>query len=158
MDQMEALFKTKQLQDPEDVDALLELASLLREAVAAQRYGDINRIIGYAVENSYPEAFSWCVDILQEELEKEDCTLQAFTCPLGRSIPDYDELIGRLQVDFGTAQNGLEQILDSHGEVESFFNILVYQTGYPNVRFVSSENFDTKDNDYIQYKLAFVKA
>lgn len=157
MDHIEAFFETKQLQDADDMDALLELASLLREAIVAQRYADINRIIGYTVENSCYEAFSWCMEILQEELDKEDCVLEAFSCALGRSIPHYDELIGRLQVDFGTAKNGLEKILDNHGEVESFFNILIYQTGYPNIRFVSSENFDTKDNDYIQYKLAFVK-
>ena len=30
-------------------------------------------------------------------------------------------------------------------------------TRFENIFFISSENFDTKDNDYIQYKLSFVK-
>jgi hypothetical protein len=94
--------------------------------------------------NGLPQTNALCIVVLGYALANDGSMRQ--------------ELIGRLQVDFGTAQNGLEKILDNHGEVESFFNILVYQTGYPNVRFVSSENFDTKDNDYIQYKLAFVKA
>ena len=54
-------------------------------------------------------------------------------------------------------ENGFEKVYDEHGEVESFFNVMVYKTGYPNITLVSSENFDTKDNDYVQYKLSFVK-
>ena len=156
MVQIEAFFNAHNLQDAEDVDALLALASLLRNLIAAQQYTDMSQLIQRTVEQDCLEAFSWCMEILQEELEKGDRLLGAFTCTLGRSIPNYDELVNRLQVDFRDPENGLEKILDSHGEVESFFNILIYKTGYPNIRFISSENFDTKDNDYIQYKLAFV--
>lgn len=41
---------------------------------------------------------------------------------------------------------------------DTVFNIFVYKTGYDHVRLVSSENFDTKDNDYIQYKLLFTRS
>ena len=69
----------------------------------------------------------------------------------------YDRLIERLQVDLSAPQNGMKTVCDHHGEVESFFNILVYETGFRNIRFISSENFDTKDNDYVQYKLSFAR-
>ena len=36
-----------------------------------------------------------------------------------------------------------------------FFNILTYRTAYPNIFLVTEENFDTKDNDFIRYKLLF---
>ena len=41
------------------------------------------------------------------------------------------------------------------GEVQSFFNILTYRTSYESVFLITEENFDTKDNDYIRYKLLF---
>jgi hypothetical protein len=81
--------------------------------------------------------------------------LQSFELPLGRSIPHYDDFIDRLAVDFQAYESGLEKISDVHGEVESFFNILVYKTCYPNIDLVSCENYDTRDNDYVQYKLIF---
>ena len=49
----------------------------------------------------------------------------------------------------------METVRDEHGEVISFFNILTYPTAYKNIFFISSENFDTKDNDYVLYKLSF---
>lgn len=107
--------------------------------------------------NCYYEAFTWCMGLLQEELEKEDCVLQDFELSIGKSIPNYDEFIERLQIDFHVFKNGLETVCDKNGEVESIFNILVYKTCYRNIYLISSENFDTKDNDYVQYKLSFVK-
>lgn len=44
---------------------------------------------------------------------------------------------------------------DEHGEVESFFNNFTYRTRYKNICLLTSENFDTRDNDFIQYKLRF---
>ena len=95
--------------------------------------------------------------IMQEVFGAEGCTLHDFECVLGKSIPDYDEFTARLQVDLTHPQNDTETVCDNNGEVTSFFNILVYETVYPNIRLVSCENFDTKDNDYIQYKLSFTR-
>lgn len=114
-------------------------------------------MVRHTAEHSCFEAFSWCMETLQEELEKESCSLQDFECVLGKSIPGYDEFLNRLQVDLSTYENGFETVYDSNGEVTSFFNILIYKTCYKNIRLVSSENFDTKDNDYVQYKQSFSK-
>ena len=145
------------LHDPDDIDSLLELADLFRQVISDGLYSDINRLINYTVEHGYYEAFSWCMGIMQEVFEAEDCTLHDFECVLGKSIPDYDEFTARLQVDLTHPQNDTETVCDNNGEVTSFFNILVYETAYPNIRLVSFENFDTKDNDYIQYKLSFAR-
>ena len=157
MDMTEKFLQNNNLQDEYDIDALIELASLVRALVSEKQYEEISRVINYTIEHGYNEALSWCLGILQEEYEKEDCALEHFECALGKSIPDYDGLIERLQVDLTAPQNGVETVRDPYGEVESFFNILVYETGFANVRFISSENFDTKDNDYVQYKLSFLK-
>lgn len=155
MDMTEKFLNSNNLHDADDMDSLLELADLLRQAIANARYSDITRLICYTVEHGYYEAFSWCVGILQEVFEDTDCALEPFECPLGKSIPDYDEFTARLQADFSQPENDTETVCDKNGEVTSFFNILRYKTGYKNIRLVSCENFDTKDNDYIQYKLLF---
>ena len=157
MDMIEKFLQNNNLHDPNDIDSLIEFASLLRELISDNQYTYINRIINYTLEHCYYEAFSWCMGILQEAFEKEDCGLKNFECILGKSIPNYDEFIERLQVDFKACNNGLETVCDNNGEVESFFNILVYKTGYKNIYLVSSENFDTKDNDFVQYRLSFSK-
>lgn len=146
------------LQDPEDFDALLELASLVRELIRNNQTPEICRILRYTLEHGCHEAFSWCVGLLQEDLEKAESALTPFDFTIGTTIPDYNEFVQRLQVDFNAMNNGLETVLGHTGEIESFFNILVYRTGYKNVFLVSSENFDNKDNDYIQYKLSFTRA
>ena len=51
----------------------------------------------------------------------------------------------------------IRKVLDENGEAQAFFNIYTYKTSYDNIFLISSENFDTRDNDYIQYKLAFTK-
>ena len=61
----------------------------------------------------------------------------------------------RLQIDLKAIGNDVETIADHNGEVQSFFNILTYNTAYENVFLVTEENFDTKDNDFIRYKLLF---
>ena len=53
--------------------------------------------------------------------------------------------------------NDAETITDHNGEVQSFFNILTYKTAYGHIFLVTEENFDTKDNDFIRYKLKFTK-
>ena len=157
MELTEQFLQNNNLQNPENIDSLLELATLLRNLIEEKNYPAIRRIITYTIEHSYGEAFSWCMGILQEELEKEDCKLESFESPIGRFIPNYDAFVEWLQVDFKTSRTELEKICDKHGEVESFFNIIVYKTGYENIHFVSAENFDTKDNDFVQYKLLFTK-
>ena len=54
-------------------------------------------------------------------------------------------------------KNYIEKVYDKNGEAEAFFNVMIYKTTFENVFLISSENFDNKDNDYIQYKLSFVK-
>ena len=61
----------------------------------------------------------------------------------------------RLQVDLKAVGNDAETIVGRDGEVQSFFNILTYRTAYANILLVTEENFDTKDNDFIRYKLQF---
>ena len=155
VENLEKFLDNNNLQDSDDIDALLELASLVRELVDVGAYENICKVINYTVANEYYEAFSWCMEILQEVFEKDDCCLEHFECDLGKSIPSYDEFIERLEVDFNVLDNGYDTVCDNHGEVESFFNNLLYKTKYEYIYLVSSENFDTKDNDYIQYRLVF---
>lgn len=156
MDNLENRIRNNHLNDPDDIDALLETADLVRQLIRDDNYVGVNKVISYTIENSLYEAFSWVMALLQEEFEKDDdYCLDSFTCSLGKSIPDYDELTKRLQVEFDVQKNDVESVYDEHGEVESFFNTFTYKTKYKNIFFISSENFDTKDNDYIQYKLLF---
>lgn len=157
MEMIENFFSNNNLHDPEDVDSLIELAALVRTLIDDNRQEEIKRILQYTIEHSYDEAFIWCIGLLQEALENQECALQGFEFVVGKSIPNYDVFIDRLQVDFHALDNGMETVCDHNGEVESFFNILVYKTGYKNIYLISSENFDTKDNDYVQYKLSFTK-
>ncbi len=157
MNTADTFLQNINLQDPEDIDSLLEYASVVRQLISEKQYSLINRIINYTVQNNYPEAFSWAMGILQEELVKEDSVLEDFSCPVGSSIANYDEFVSNLQVDFNSLKNYIEKVYDKNGEVEAFFNVMVYKTEYENIFLVSSENFDNKDNDYINYKLSFVK-
>ena len=157
MSMTQIFLQNNNLNDADDIDSLIELADLLRQLIADALYADINLLINYTVEHGYYEAFSWCMGILQEVFGDAVCGLCDFECPLGKSIPDYDEFTERLQVDSTNPVNDTETVCDNNGEVTSFFNILVYKTGYQNIRMISCENFDTKDNDYIQYKLLFTR-
>ena len=154
---IEKYLGNNNLNDADDFDALIDLAALTRELVEEKTYPDIITLINYLLQNSYYEAFSWCMEVLQEEFEKEECTLENFECPVGKSIPGYDEFIERLDVDLNAPTNGIESVDDKYGEVESFYNILVYRTKYDNINLVSSENFDNKDNDFVEYKLSFFR-
>ena len=152
----EELISANNLKDPEDVDALLELADITGQLIRDQRYSDLELLISYTVGSGYYEAFSWIMAMLQEEFDrKENCALKSFSCFLGRSVANYDEFIRRLQVDLKAIDNDAETIMDRDGEVQSFFNILTYRTAYANIFLSTEENFDTKDNDFIRYKLLF---
>ena len=156
MDMLEKLMQGYPLQDPDNLDALLEAADITRQLIHDKDYTGINSIIIYTIENGLYECFSWVMALLQEEFEKAvGFYLEGFVCDLGKSIANYDEFINRLQVDFNSPRQDFEKVYDEHGEVESFFNNFTYKTRYENIYLLSSENFDTKDNDYIQYKLKF---
>ncbi len=157
MDILQNFLENNNLKDGDDFDALLECASLVRQLVSDLNYRGINTVINYTIEKGYCEAFSWTVGILQEELANNESGLADFFCPLGRRIANYDEFVQNLQVNFNSLKNYIEKVYDKNGEVEAFFNVMVYKTCFENVFLVSSENFDNKDNDYIQYKLSFVK-
>ena len=121
-----------------------------------EQYSNIELLIQYIISNDYYEAFSWIMAELQEEFDKKErCGLKNFTCFIGKSIANYDEFIKCLQVDLRAIDNDTETIMDHDGEVQSFFNILTYKTGYRNIFLVTEENFDTRDNDFIRYNLLF---
>ena len=152
----EELLRENNLKDPEDIDSLLELAEITFQMIRDERYSDIELLINYTVSNEYLEAFSWIMAALQEEFDKkENCGLKDFSCFIGKSIANYDEFIKRLQVDLQAIDNDSETIMDHDGEVQSFFNILTYKTAYSNIFLTTEENFDTRDNDFIRYKLLF---
>jgi len=157
MNDVEKFIETNNLHDTEDIDSLLELASLVRELIGSRQYEEINEVLNYTISQGFYEGFSWAAGILQEELEKDECGLESFECIIGKSIPDFDQFIQILQVDFRPSDLGYETVCDNNGEVESFFNNITYKTGFENIYLASSENFDTKDNDYIQYKLIFTR-
>lgn len=153
---LEELFRTNNLKNPEDIDALLELAEITGQLIRDERYSDIELLINYAISNEFHEPFAWIMAALQEEFDrKENCGLKDFTCFIGKSIANYDDFIKRLQVDLKAIDNDTETIMDHDGEVQSFFNILTYKTAYNNIFLISEENFDTKDNDFVRYKLLF---
>jgi len=153
---LETYLQNNRLHDPEDMDALLEAAALTRQMLEEKQEPAICALIRYTVERGYYEAFSWILGILQEAFDK-DAEQADFVCELGGSIPDYGEFIRRLQVDLRVQSSDVEKIPDEYGEVQSFFNIFTYRTGYPNISLMTAENFDTKDNDFIQYKLVFAR-
>ena len=156
MRSLEELLRVNNLNNPDDIDALLELAEITGLMIREERYSAIELLINYTLSSEFFEAFSWIMAALQEEFEKgEDCGLKNFTCFIGKSISNYDEFIKRLQVDLNAIDNDSETIMDHDGEVQSFFNILTYKTAYNNVFLNTEENFDTKDNDFIRYKLLF---
>ena len=157
MRSLEELLKENNLNNPDDFDALLELADITGQLICEERYSDIEQLINYTISREYYEAFTWVMAALQEEFEKRDnCHLKDFTCFIGKSIANYDEFIKRLQVDLKAIDSDAEIIMDHDGEAQSFFNILTYKTAYKNILLITEENFDTKDNDFIRYKLKFI--
>ena len=158
MKSLEELVQNNNLQDPDDINSLLDVADITRQLISDGSEAEISRLINYTVENSCFEAFSWIMAILQEEFERPEGTgLKSFICGLGRSIPLFNDFSQRLEVDFNVIDNDVEKTFDDHGEVQSFFNIFKYKTAYKNIFLLTEENFDLKDNDYIQYKLVFTR-
>ena len=153
---VEKWIHNNQLKDPDNLDALLETADLTRQLIHDRNYTGLNTMICYTIGNSLYEGFSWIMDLLQEEFGKtEEYSLDDFKCDIGKSIDGFNEFADRLEVDFNVRKHEIEKVYDEHGEVESFFNNVTYKTKYNNIYLISSENFDTRDNDFIQYSLAF---
>ena len=145
------ILRNEPLEGPEELEVLLELADLVRDFVAQKRSEELGRLVRYTMAQGHYEAFIWAVGIVEESADR----LGAFECALGRTIPDYEEFILRLGVDLNAFENDIEQVRDEHGEVQSFFHIIRYKTGFAHIELVSSENFDARDNDYIEYRLVF---
>ena len=80
-----------------------------------------------------------------------------FLCDFGNKINNYDEFISALKIEVEPHISAIKKITERYGEIESFFNILIYKTKYSGIFLISMENFDTKDNDFIQYKLLVTK-
>ena len=119
MDLLEKWIQNNQLQDPDNMDALLEAADLVRQLIRDRDHAGINKIINYTIENDYFECFTWILDLLQEEFEKTaGYDLDDFSCGIGRSIANYDEFADRLQVDHNAQENEVEKVYDEHGEAE----------------------------------------
>lgn len=153
MQNQEKIFRKIPLDDPEDLDVLLDIADLVRAAIDKTDFNAINTLIRYTVKYSYYEAFSWVLGILEETYGRGNGSLPDFECEIGRLIPDYREFVSRLQVDLRACGTDVVPIRDELGEVQAFFNVISYQTGFAHIDLVTMENFDAKDNDYILYKL-----
>ena len=135
--------------DPRDLDFLLEYAELIRSALREKRLTDAEALIRYTVSMGYDEAFYWALGILEESCAQGS----AIECAIGKYIPEFDRFIDRLEVDLKAAENEVLPIRDENGEIQSFYNIIRYQTAFPGITLVTSENFDARDNDFIEYRL-----
>ena len=141
------------VEDPEDMDFLLEFAEDLRGFIQNLHLKEAEALVRYTVVNGYAEAVYWALGILEECWSRASGALPAFECVLGRHIPEFDSMISRLEVDLKAAENDVVPIRDENGEIQSFYNILTYQSWFSHIRLVSSEIFDAKDNDFIEYRL-----
>ena len=131
MRSLEELLKKNNLKDPENIEGLLELAEITELLISEKRYADLELLICYTIRNDCYEAFTWVMAAIQQEFDrKESCRLTDFNCFLGKSIADYDELISHLQVDLKAIDSDVRTVIGNDGEVQSFFNILIYRTAY----------------------------
>ena len=152
MELHEQIVRDLPLEDAEDLDVLLEFADLIREALAQGRLTDLSAYVRYTVRHGYHEALSWALELFQEYRDRTAGGME-LECVLGKLIPDYNGFISRLGVDLNAFSNDVEPIRDENGEIQSFYNIIRYQTAFPGITLVTSENFDTRDNDFIEYRL-----
>ena len=152
MELHERILMDLPLEDAEDLDVLLEFADLVRDALAQGRFPDLAAYVRYTVLRGYHEALSWALELLQEYRDRTAGGME-LVCVLGQLIPDYNGFISRLGVDLNAFSNDVEPIRDENGEIQSFYNIIRYQTAFPGITLVTSENFDARDNDFIEYRL-----
>ncbi len=156
MDLLMTLNDTSLPVPEEDMDFMLEVAGIARELLQKEDTGGICLLVSALVKRGLYESFTWVMEIIREECAREENLKMAdMTCELGASIPDYDGFIAALKADMRVLKNDVRTVPDENGEPQAFFNELTYRTGYPNVFLVTTENFDTRDNDYIRYSLLF---
>ena len=67
MDILENFLQNNNLDDPDDMDSLLECADIVRQLISKKQYDGINTIINYTVDQNYTDGFLWTMNILQEE-------------------------------------------------------------------------------------------
>lgn len=152
MKDLEKFLKSNNL---DEFDSLLELSDIVREFIELENYEQVENIINYSLDNNYYEAFSWIVLILQEEMGKNKNISKEVLCDLGKSINKFDKFIDCLGVEQNSLNLDLKNIYDKNGELNSTVYTSIYKTKIQDVYLITSENFDTKDNDYIEYKLLF---
>lgn len=153
MELMDQIRQDLPVEDPEDMDFLLAYAELVREAIENRSAEEVSVLVRYPVRHSYHEAFYWAAGILEEVCGQPGAYLAGYECALGKHIPDFNGFITRLGVDLNAFENDIRQVFDEQGEVQSFFNIIRYRTAFDHIELITSENFDARDNDYIQYTL-----
>ena len=156
MDLLNTLNDTGLTVPEEDMDFMLEVAGTAREFLQKEDTGGICSLVSALVKRGLYESFTWVMEIIREEYSKDESRKMAdMTCELGASIPDYDGFITALKADMRVLKNDVRTVPDENGEPQAFFNELTYRTGYPNIFLVTTESFDTRDNDYIRYSLLF---
>ena len=138
-----------------DMETLFAISDITRDLIDKHQYDAIGELIKQILEKKNFEALTWVVSIIQESFskQKEKKNIKDFSIKIGREIENFDEFIKTMNIQQNPYDSSIQKILDKNGEVQSFFNILIYKTQYDNVYLVSAENFDTRDNDFIQYKL-----
>ena len=153
MELLRRLLQNSPVDDPEDMDFLLDFSELLRDTLHESRFEDAAALVRCTIVNGWHEAFYWALGILEEVWDRSGGCLSDFECVIGKSIPDYDAFISRLGADLNAFGNDVLPMRDENGEIQSFYNIISYKTAFPHIRLVTSENFDTRDNDFIEYRL-----
>ena len=159
MERVEEFLENNKILDADNIDALLKLSDYVRDLIKIVEFSQISELIKYVIENKAFETLSWIFSILEETYENKDNSegIADFLHDLGRKIENYDEIIEFLGVTDSVYDSTTKFVLDNHGEVDSFFNISIYKTKYANGYLIGAENFDVKDNDFIQYKLLFTE-
>jgi len=151
MKDVEEFLKDKNLNNIEYIDDFLELSDYTRNLVLKKEYEKLSELINQIVENEFFEALSWVISILEENCNED------LGCNFGNKINNYEKFVDVLKVEVEPYISTIKKITEKYGEVESFFNILIYKTKYNGIFLISMENFDNKDNDFIQYKLLVTK-
>lgn len=155
MQKVSEFLKNKDFSNPDDIDAFLELADYVRELMDEGKYDELGELVKQILEGKYFEAFVWISSILQEKRDNDKNGVKDFTCDLGKSIDDYDAFTTALEIGSEPYATGIKTITDKEGEIKSFYNIAILKTGHPGTYLCTMENFDTRDNDFILYKLLF---
>lgn len=155
MDIQKRILGDLPLDEADELDVLLEFAQLVREMIGENRDRELRELIRYTVRHGYLEALYWALGILDETYGQTGDAQANFECMLGGYIPRYNDFISRLGVDLNAFESDIQKIPDENGEVQSFFQIIKYRTAFDHLELRTRENFDARDNDYIQYLLFF---